>query len=852
MIIDINQTYFTANMSLQTSQVGFSHHSKAFSSEMAKLAKRFRLDRRNRPTNRAEASGTDQVPNATINPPSGTQQVSQSFSFSVNPPAPDYGNSEARESVNETFPPVGTEGTDRFMITPVDDPRVKVVQITEALQFIDPVTGKPGLTPDVSEVTERLRAADMQRWFDTTPSREELESSRDEILNAVAFNPQQERIKSEKAAKEADNLRLAATKVNDRPESRKIATLPARGELRVRSIRPGDPHPVRVSESQARTLKADDAILVRATVQLDIPIGPGDQLHVRPSGSVPFNDNPAPVRPGPNPGMRGTQVSHRRSVSQASSTSSTLSSIASELFYGTGPISPLADPESDIGSTLAKPNNPTISVSPSPSSRMATDRPVVPNVMQRTSRNETQAMKDISKGEISVSTARNVPENRPSISSVLESDFLGNPLSSANPSPRTFWNLTGQPAKTADKSNYFPRPLSSQPSMASAPKSAAEHEELLKNNNDRKLGANVTPSFFSPGRPTSSYFTPKLAPRDNSTEPDLIDLDEGPHDHKFVDGPIGFPSAYPVRSPILRPACCPHNHHPVAKGSDAIGNHQERATSPPPTFNVSLLSFTGTSPLKKTLKTLTNNTATLKNMGPFLNPSQRPTERDVLAALIERNVTAAREIIGQYNATTTTTTSTTDASTSTAPTSTEAMNNSTPGVTKANVFPTDNGKGKAVQAIVSPAPTSVSETPTPASAPERPHEPKKHASPLFNIRKKSTLTGLRIQLDFFNKLLDTIQKKIDKALIYQPTPTLLERLRQLKHIHRGIVLSLSAAAILEDMEAVGYEGKLASDLKKFQDKLDLYDWEHESDDPMANPFGLPEEPAWRGPQFIDD
>ncbi|RPA92014.1 hypothetical protein L873DRAFT_245135 [Choiromyces venosus 120613-1] len=139
-----------------------------------------------------------------------------------------------------------------------------------------------------------------------------------------------------------------------------------------------------------------------------------------------------------------------------------------------------------------------------------------------------------------------------------------------------------------------------------------------------------------------------------------------------------------------------------------------------------------------------------------------------------------------------------------------------------------------------------------ASAPERPPKRKKYTSPLFNVRKKSTLSGLRIQLHFFNKILDAIERNIDKVIIYQPTPTLLERLKQLKHIHHGIILSLGTAAILEDMEAMGYEGKLASDLKTFQDKLALYNSEHDTDDPMANLFSLPEEPAWRGLQFIDD
>ncbi|RPA92015.1 hypothetical protein L873DRAFT_245119 [Choiromyces venosus 120613-1] len=183
--------------------------------------------------------------------------------------------------------------------------------------------------------------------------------------------------------------------------------------------------------------------------------------------------------------------------------------------------------------------------------------------------------------------------------------------------------------------------------MTSVTKSTAEHEEWLKNNDDDgKLSRNVTPGFFSIGRPTSSYFTPKLAPEDHSTEPDLsgaLRVDVGPHNHKSAGVPIGFPPAYPVHSPILRPACCPHNHHPVTKANDAIGNHQELATSLPP---ISL-------------------PPTLNNMGPFLHPSHRPTERDVLAALIQHNVIAAREIIDQYN-----TTTATNASTSTAPTAT--------------------------------------------------------------------------------------------------------------------------------------------------------------------------------------
>ncbi|RPA92018.1 hypothetical protein L873DRAFT_245149 [Choiromyces venosus 120613-1] len=178
----------------------------------------------------------DQLPNATINPPSTTQKTSQSFSFSVDPSIPDSGNSEPEGSVNEVFPPLGTEGIDEFMITPVDDLRVKVVQIAEAPQFIDAVTGKSSPAPDVPEMTEHLRATDMQRWFDTMACKQELEASSDEILDALAFNLGPERIKADKEANNVDNLRLATMKVNNDLESRKSATLPTRSELRVQSI----------------------------------------------------------------------------------------------------------------------------------------------------------------------------------------------------------------------------------------------------------------------------------------------------------------------------------------------------------------------------------------------------------------------------------------------------------------------------------------------------------------------------------------------------------------------------------------------------------------------------------------
>ena len=164
----------------------------------------------------------------------------------------------------------------------------------------------------------------------------------------------------------------------------------------------------------------------------------------------------------------------------------------------------------------------------------------------------------------------------------------------------------------------------------------------------------------------------------------------------------------------------------------------------------------------------------------------------------------------------------------------------------ANLNGPASDKGKAEEASVPPAH---------ASAPEDDSNSKpkyRFSSPLFNSGKKSSFKALRIQLDFFNKILAQIQKKIDKIIIYEPTPALLERLRQLKHAHRGIILTLGAAPIIADMKAVGYKGKLLADLEKFQARLDEYDWEHEDDDPMANPFGLPAEPAWYGPQFEDD
>ncbi|KAG0137717.1 hypothetical protein HOY82DRAFT_588926 [Tuber indicum] len=677
---------------------------------MSRLAKRFRFDRRNRATHRAGVPGSSSLPNAFSEPPSATQQAVNAVTFSMTMPPILPSGTGNQTGTDDSTPPDGLGNTERFLVTRVEDPRVRVLD-DNGCAAANP-TCQPGCTHEISDVTDALRALDLQKWLDEMPSTSELVAARDEILAALDFD-------HVRAKREGELLKQA--------------------EMEAESVR-----------------KAAEAARANAAAR-DI-----------------LDSNPEEKPPT----LKTTQSSRKRKGSGSAASSSTLSSIPTEYYYGCGYISPLDELEPHI----APPDHlltstPSLTVTQKPSDEQS----VLDDVAGK-NHLEPQAATERSKWESSILKALE-PERKPSIANKLNFKFKGKPIFSSKAVPSTRGNST-EPTQDKDNSRKaHPQSLGSpSSSMASIDKPATEPD---KKPGSKRTGAH---NFFRTGRSPSSYFAAQPSSGNCSTDSDSS------------RAPVVVGSNSQLSS---TPTGAPSTQKPSIGDRDAPGKRLEPAIPQPSKSNVTC--STGDTPVTKPASEILADLSSSQTTQPS-DPNRPVTTISPPPEPVE----AAKSAIESG----------------------------------ANLDKPTLDKGKAREANISSVPSRVSEA----------HSgPKNHArSPLFDINKKSSLTALRIQLEFFNKMLGDIQKKIDKITIYQPTPALLERLRQLKHAHRGIIVTLGAAPILEDMKAVGYTGKLLADLEAFQARLDDYDWENEGDDPMANPFGLPAEPAWCGPQFEGD
>ncbi|PWW75411.1 hypothetical protein C7212DRAFT_345397 [Tuber magnatum] len=691
---------------------------------MSKLAKKFRFERRNRATHRGGLPGLPgscSLPNVFADSPSAIQQAVNAVSFSMAVPSSAAPSSGTQSDTNDSLLPSGLLNSDRYQITRVEDPRVQVVDDQGCPQSAVDSTNKPDCTHNSSGGTDSSTAVNAQKWLDETPSAAELEASRDEILEALAFDPE---------------------KGKNVLEREKNATILAK---------------VEEADTSGLGTKPEDA---------------------QPPST--FRKNMAPV-------------SRKRSVS--STTSSTLSSIDSELFYGCGVISPLdeLDPLSERSDTPPAPPPPTIAI-PEPVERKLAAEPI-----QDTSHNITQAAVGSSKGACRV--LKNIAlDRKPSIASKLNFKFKGKPIFSSKQASSTDGNPMEPNEDTGDGQKIYPKSLCSHKSTASLDQIAAEPEASPKRV-DGKPASKFTgvPNILKPGQSLSSGFTTKPTNGNGST---LSNLSFAPTametGSQFFGGSRRFP----------------YTQNQDITSNDTSCNREEPFRPEPSMSNATRTNrFTAfqTFYTARNFSIERSDSQSLTDIrgGPATSPGSTKNQTTPIAPPIMP--AEAEEIVMEDGGN---------------------LNDSLPNKEK-----TENAGISSI----------------PGSPPETSGERKGHPhSPLFDIHKRSSLTALRIQLDFFNKLLGDIQKKIDKLLIYQPTPALLERLRQLKHAHRGIILTLGAAPILADMKAAGYKGKLLADLEAFQARIDEYNWEDGRNDSMANPFGLPVEPVWHGAQFEED
>jgi len=699
-----------------------SHHDKQYSFKMSRLAKKFRLEKRTRGTHPAGAPGSDSLSNSPSDPPSSSKMPANAITFSTATPSSASGNLGAQSGTDNSVPPGGLGNADRFLVTHVEDPRVQVLDQPACTHSAANPSCLPLCTHEIEKVAEALVAADMQKWLEETPSKAELEVSRDEILAALEFDTGKGK--------------------ND----------PKKGKNATPSVKMGG------ADNNVSSSKAAEV------------------------GTIPKDSKSITLSP------------QKRRHSSASTGS--VSSIGSDLFYGRGPIQPV--------DTLEPFENPPAST-PSP--------PVTGEAAQNTSNDESQAEIASGKGQGSV-LSRSPSQLKASMASKMTFKFKGKPFFSPKPVHPTDANPTATAGDLDNRPKAHPKSLRSRSSIASIDQMTAEPEAALKKN-DGRLGSKFSGAhnFFKTGRSPSSHFTAPPALSNSTTDPEL--------------------SLEPLTiEPNIQLFSTPMGSHlsaqkPSTEGKEATRSREELSMPPSATSNASVR-HSSLAPFNQTNKT--DRVSIFQRQDPTSESNKARSNGESLADLLGGQVTPSSS--GNNQATVI------QRSIALA----GAMNNSTESTAHLNQPTSD--KGKAVEGNIPPAQTPAPKTPRKST--------KNSSSPLFNIHKKSSLRALRIQLDFFNKLLAEIQRKIDKIIIYQPTAALLERLRQLKHTHRGIILTLGAAPILEDMKAVGYQGKLLEDLEAFQARLDEYDWEHEDDDPMANPFGLPVEPAWRGPQFEDD
>ncbi|PUU82663.1 hypothetical protein B9Z19DRAFT_1061683 [Tuber borchii] len=705
---------------------------------MSKLAKKFRLDKRNRAAQRAGVSGSDSLPNSLSDSASSSQQAANAVTFTMASPSLASGNLGTQSGTDNSLPPTGLGNAERFLVTRVEDPRVQVVDDQGCTHSAADSAGQPGCTHEIAKATKAGKAVDTQKWLDETPSKAELEASRDEIFAALEFDSEKEKSDPKKGKNAAPSVKTAGTDSNV------------------------------------------------------------------------FDFKPAEVRRVPKDRKNVTRFPHKRSVSSASS--STLSSIASDIFYG------------DVGRALLAGLKPV----PGPSGEPIfpdfvpvgpAEKGLVPKAVQSTSSDKPQA--EIEGGKGSSSVLSRVPsERKTSMASKLGFAFKGKPIFSPKPGNSTAGGPDNRPKAQ-------PKSLRSRSSMASVEKMTAEPEAFQKKN-DGRLGTKFSGAhnFFKIGRSPSSHFTTPSTLGNNTTD----------FHHSRAPTTIE-PRSQPFTTPM---GTFLSGEKPSAEGGEFpsfIFRTLRRSNNTDRVAIFQVPDLTGESTAVRSTSEMLADLTRHVTLSSSLNDQ---------AAVINQSVAGAGASSSSIG-------------------SGANLNDPASGKGKAAIInPSVAGAGASSSSIGSGAnlndPASdkgkaaeASVPPTHASAPKARRKPKyQFSTPLFNTRKKSTLKALRIQLDCFNKILAQIQKKIDRIIIYAPDPALIERLRQLKKVHRGIILTLGAPPIIADMKAVGYKGKLLPDLEKFQARLDQYDWELEDDDPMDNPFGFPAEPVWLGPQFDDD
>lgn len=390
---------------------------------MSKLTKRFRFDKRNR-AQRAGASGSDSVPNSLSDPPSSSQQAANAATFTMASPSLASGQLGTQSGTGNALPPTGLGNADRFLVTRVEDPRVQVVDDQGCTHSAANSAGQPGCTHEIAKATKARKAVDTQKWLDETPSKVELEASRDEILAALEFDYEKEKSDPKKGKNVAPSVKTAGTDSNV------------------------------------------------------------------------FDSKPAEVHRVPNDRKNITRFRQKRSVSSASS--STLSSIASDLFSGDVGRALLAGLEPTPG-PLGDPIFPTFVG--------LAEESLVPNAVQSTSRDKPQA--EIESGKGSSSILSSVPsERKTSMTSKLGFTFKGKPIFSPKQGNSTGANLAGTAGDLDNRPKARPKSLRSRSSVASIDKMTAE-PEAFQRKNDGRLGTKFSGAhnFFKIGRSPSSYFT---------------------------------------------------------------------------------------------------------------------------------------------------------------------------------------------------------------------------------------------------------------------------------------------------------------------------------------------------------
>ncbi|CUS11278.1 unnamed protein product [Tuber aestivum] len=669
---------------------------------MSKLARKFRFEKRNRASRRAGLV-SKALPGALADPNSTIHQAVNAVTFSMAVPSSAAGNTATQLSADDILSEGDLGNTNRFLVTRVEDPRVQVVDDQGRLHQACLSPTQPVCTQETSDEVKPLAPVSMQKWLDQTPNAAELEASRDEILEALAFDPEQEENETISGkGKGVDNYRYG---------------------------------------------------LGGAEADLDL-----------------------------NPPEKGPRPLRKRSLSATSS--STLSSLSSEIFYGCGEISPLdeIDPVSERSNSLPASLPPNTAIQ-EPAANHHSPVPI-----QGAISNESQTKVERGKGANSGSNSI-APDRKPSIASKLNFKFKGMPIFSSKQASFTGENKTEPNEDNDNKEKARPKFLSSHPSMASIDSLAREPAASFKQSVE-KVSSIFTRAhiIFKTSRSSSSHFTPKPGARNDTTRFDMS------HEPITVEP---FREIFSNHKNFLSMQAEKIQGEEGFKSGPSASKHTQELCPPS--------EFTEVRSIIKSLPDIHSGLTTPPTIPPTIPNSQITAISAPITPAAEGKISP--EPCGNLD-------------------DTFADNEEN---TQVNVLP-----------IHGPSPG------TPGELGRHPH------SPLFDIRKRSSLTALRIQLDFFNKMVNDIQKKINKLVIYQPTPALLERLRQLKHAHRGIILTLGAAPILEDMKAAGYKGKLLADLEAFQGRLDEYNWEQEGEDPMANPFGLPVEPAWHGGQFEGD